>query len=454
MATNQELLDSVLDKLETNGIQNVRFEFLDLCSVARSKTIPARHFKRTTTSGILFPITFFACDPYLEMQCESKIWKKYTTADTVFYPDLSTFTILPWSKDTARVFVSASSIDGGDDVRLVDPRNILQAQLQDLAMKDLSILSAIEYEFWLVDEKTRVPINPDINGYSTLQFAKHQEFLSKIALNLFEAGVDVNCSQVEYGKGMFEITMEPSFGMKAADTAATLRTGVKEMSMQNGMIGSFMSKPFLDAVAASGHLNHSLWSPDGKTSKLSDPSRPHGLSDIGEHWIAGLLDHAPALSFLQAPTLNCLQRINISDIFVPTNASWGINNRTCAVRIKKGGSDGMYFENRLGSSAGNPYISLAATIAAGLDGINRELRLPPAVPIDILASDEGNVPAGAAPLPRDLESALKVLKNDEVMMNAMGTDFVDALECVRRSELKKVKGDKYAWARQLYFDYI
>lgn len=449
-------MEDVLKELNTKEIQNVRFEFLDTNSVARSKTIPVRHFSKAVNSGISFPVVIFASDPHLDINKKSPLLAKYLTSDMICYPDLTTFTTLPWVKNTARVFVSATpaSTSGNNNEVLLDPRSILKNQLEKLKAKDLSIFSSLEYEFWLVDEATREPVISGTNAWSTLRLAKHQQFIDQLVLNLLKAGVDIDSVQTEYGKGMFEITMEPSFGIRSADNAATFRTGIKEMAMQEGFVASFMTRPFESDVGASGHLNHSLWTPDGKTQMTADASRPYGLSEIGEYWVAGLLEHACALSFLQAPTVNCRDRISPNNM-APCNATWGVDNRSCAIRLKKQGKHGLYLENRIGSSAGNPYISLAATIAAGIDGIERKLSLPAPIPLDKLCTDEGHLPPDTALLPTDVESAIQCLRKDDVMMNAFGEDFVNNLESIRRFESEKItEEDKYASSRMLYFDYI
>ncbi|PIK55057.1 putative lengsin-like [Apostichopus japonicus] len=320
-----ELLAAVEKRIQDDNIKNIRFEFLDTNAVARSKTIPARHFKSTATSGILFP-----------------------------------------------------------------------------------------------------------------------------------AGVDIECVETEYAKGQFELVICPTFGIKAADNAATFRTGVKEMAMRNGFVASFMSKPYPKEGGSSGHLNHSLWSLDGKTPKTGDSSRPYGLSEIGEHWIAGLLEHAPALSFLQSPTVNCRDRVK-PDTFAPFNATWGVDNRTCAVRLKPVGAHGIYMENRMGSSAGNPYISLAATIAAGIDGSNVSylFHLQYRLTSHLILL---NTFPDTALLPADMEAAFQALKKDEILVSAIGADLVDALESVRRLEMTTFAADsdveKFELHRRMYFDYV
>ena len=162
------------------------------------------------------------------------MFQKYLYSDMVCYPDLSTFTVLPWVEDTARVFLSTSSVGEGDKVT-VDPRSIAKAQLTALEERKISLLSSFEYEFWVVEGKTRKTITEGLNICSTLRLAEHQSLFNNIAKNLYKAGVDIERFETEYAPGQLvnlKCRWTPSFGNRAADNAATFRTGVKEMAKQ------------------------------------------------------------------------------------------------------------------------------------------------------------------------------------------------------------------------------
>lgn len=454
---NRDLLENCLRKITEAEIKHIRFEVSDLHGIARSKTIPARHFQNLAKSGMLFPACIYCMDSVDEVIEDENI-QKNVWSDMMCYADLTTFTVLPWLKNTARVLISPSTACNGVEIA-VDPRNLALKQLSALKQKNLSILYSFEYEFWVFHEATRKPITDHHNSLATLRLAKHQEFFDRITENLYGAGIDVECVHSEHAFGHFEMPISPAFGIKSADNAATFRTGVKEMAIQDNYVASFMTKPDEGQDGAGAHLNHSLWSVDGKTPKFSDPSRPYGLSDIGEHWIAGLLAHAPALSLLQAPTLNCRHRFE-PGVFAPINATWGVDNRSCAIRWKERGHHGSHVEDRIGSSAGNPYISLAAMIAAGIDGIERQLPLPKYVPFDKSAQDEKNIPPGTELLPTKTEDALNALLSDQVMVTALGQEFVAFFEGLKRHEMKLFQeatqwgGSKINWEKRYYFEYI
>jgi len=200
-----------------------------------------------------------------------------------------------------------------------------------------------------------------------------------LSKDLEEAGVTVETLQTEVGKGQMEIVLKPEFGINGPDNCFKFRTCVKESLTSPGREweATFMARPIEDTIGSSGHYNHSLWK-DGK-DLMWDADTPSNLSEIAESWLAGLLLHAPALSALCCPTVNCWRRLH--QAFTPSSISWGKENRLCMVRVKTEGADGgTWLESRLGSAAMNPYLGLAGMIAAGMDGLRKNLKLQPEFP--------------------------------------------------------------------------
>ncbi|KAJ8039053.1 Lengsin [Holothuria leucospilota] len=453
------ILEDCLKRIEELGIKHVRFEFYDLNFVARSKTFPSRHFRKFVNSGIEYPALLFAFDTKGNLVKAVDFIKRTYFSNMVAYPDLSTFAVLPWVKDTARVFISAPTVDDGG-VLTIDPRSIALEQLKALEKRGMSLLSSFELEFTLLNGKTGTRVDEEMNCCSTLRLARHQEFFNMVSEHLYKAGVDIERVEAEGEKTVYELPTTPVFGIQSADMASTVRTGLKEMASQNGFTATFIAKPFEDSVVLAAHLNYSLWTLNGKTSLLNDSSRPFGLSEMGEHWIAGILYHIPALSALLSPTVNC-RHPRKSEEFNPSNATWGIDNRTCAVRIKPRGPHGVYIEHRAISSTSNPYIGIAAIIAAGLDGIDRKLPLPKPVPTNKHAADETSVPAETKSIPKDIESALQCLTEDEVLRDVFGPDFINAFKTIKLHEKETLLlhcnekcNDAFKWVREFFMEYI
>jgi len=269
-----------------------------------------------------------------------------------------------------------------------------------------------------------------------------------------EMGVNIITSNVEYGPGQFEIVYHHEFGLQAGDNAFTFKTGVKEIAQRHGLIASFMSKPWQDQCGSGCHYNHSLWSLDRKHAVFYDSERK-GLSQIGEYWLGGILAHARGLTVLHSPTLNCFRRFTDFS-FAPTLATWGEQNRTCAVRVKVNGEGGTYFEDRLGCGAANPYLLMAGIIAAGIDGIQRKI-VPPAKTMGVAYKDLDAGNKDRAQLPKSLAEGLEALQEDTVLCEALGRDFVKCFVALKKLEVdkgQKTKDHNLEMERELYFEFL
>jgi glutamine synthetase len=230
---------------------------------------------------------------------------------------------------------------------------------------------------------------------------------------------------IEGAAGQSEFAMSPIRGIQSADGVFRLKQAVKEMGRQQGYDVTFMSKPRRD-VGNGLHFNHSLWTTDGRNA-FHDPAGSNMLSELCLHWLAGLIEHGPAMTALLAPTVNCYRRF-ASPYMSPARFSWGIDHRLTSFRVKATSPSATYIENRPPSGSANPYLVLAATVAAGLDGIKRKLVCPP--PCDLEARF----------IPTSLEQTLTALEADKIMVEALGEEFVEHFVLTKR--LIEVKGLK------------
>ncbi|HZQ06880.1 MAG TPA: glutamine synthetase, partial [Anaerolineae bacterium] len=226
---------------------------------------------------------------------------------------------------------------------------------------------------------------------------------------------------------------------------------------RRGMMASFMTKPWIDQSANGCHYHLSLWR--GNRNAFVDTANPDGISEVCKQFIAGLIAHAPALTAFAAPTINCAKRYKLWS-FAPSNATWGFENRSVAVRVKATGDDRTHIENRLGCGASNPYLLMAATLAAGIDGIKQGMTPPPAV--EGVAYGMSGVPD----LPTRLEAALAALDEDTALKDALGAEFIQLFMAVKRHEIEKAKAaipdydsDSFKdtvdeWERSEYFEFL
>ncbi|XP_072046680.1 lengsin-like [Amphiura filiformis] len=332
MDSNNKLdqLAAVMKRINEDKVKFIRFEQTDIYSVARSKTIPAKYFCEKVIKGLPFFLGHLGMDVQGNQVEGTAYCAAVGYADALTFPDLNTYTTIPWCKNTGRILIEPTYLGKPVDAH---PRTLAQSQLLRLKETGFSLYSAHEHEFYLAHRNTLEPYTSGYNCKATIRNYQDPDVLHDFLSYLPEVGVDIETYCSEYGPGQMEITYKPAFGITSADIAHTFRTSVKEIALQHGYIASFMSKPYPLNSGSSCHFNHSLWDLKGEQSMMHDKGDPAALSDIAKNWIAGLVAHAPAVAVLMAPTINCLKRFQV-DSLAPVNASWGYDNRTAAIRVK------------------------------------------------------------------------------------------------------------------------
>jgi glutamine synthetase len=409
-----------------HGIEFIRFEQTDTHGISRSKTVPVKHFDYFARTGLNFLLGHLAFDAQGQVASGTGYLEELGFPDSLLKPDPETMQILPWVSNTARLLCEPYYLDGTP--ALAAPRLVAKKVLTELEAMGYRLLSGFEYEFYLADAATRQPPFPGIQIFATLRNYFNEPLLYDIMRHMASVGVDIITANAEYGPGQMEINFAPAWGVTAADHAFTFKNGVKEIARQHQMIASFMTKPQIDQSANGCHYHQSLWRADQNV--FLDTSREDGLSDVCRHFVAGQLLHAPAICALAAPTINCGKRFKPYS-FAPTNATWGIENRTTGIRVKATRTESTHIENRTGCGACNPYLLMAACVAAGIDGLKNTLEPP--LPMPAIAYGLGNV----TDLPIRLEDALDALEQDAVMRDALGPEFVKLFLAVKRHEVNK-----------------
>ena len=291
------------------------------------------------------------------------------------------------------------------------PRVVALKQLKRLEELGYSFYSAFEWEFRIIDRQTGKLLQQGTDAYCHLSFSQMEHVLFDIEHKLHTAGVDVETLEAEYGSCMYEFAVKPLTGIGAADTSFLLKSGMKEICQQRGYDCVFMAKPILHESGNGAHFNHSLW--DIKTGKgvLYNEGNPNNLSDVARHWIGGLVKNFRSIAALLAPTVHCYRRFHLP--WAPHIADWGLDDRSVSLRVMNKGEKGTYFENRVPSGSCNPYLVMAATIAAGIDGIENKLEPPK------------SMDKGAEEFPHTLAEALSCLEENEAMVQSLGREFVD-----------------------------
>ena len=260
---------------------------------------------------------------------------------------------------------------------------------------------------------------PDPNAWVVNRWGKHYDLFCDLTGLLNEMGVEVSSLMPKYCPGQWEFTTNPQEGVLGGDVAFYVKNAVKDFFQTQGYHVTFMTRPKAGWVTSGLHLNHSLWSveSEGQKSVMQDKTDPDQMSSTARHWLAGILTHAPAITALCCPTLNCYRRL-----FCRARArksSLGVDNRNALICVRKV-LDNVFFENRLPSGSCCPYLALAATVAAGLDGLDRKLECPQPMDVD-----------KAGDLPKTLAQALDALEKDEQLCSLLGDRFVS---CYTRSK--------------------
>ena len=437
--------------IDARDLIAVRFEQTEMTGISRSRIVPVYNFEEVAKNGMNYALAFLILDTSADFIMESVYGKAQGFGDAVAFPDFDTFVVLPWHARLGRILLeptyNGKPIEG-------HPRVVARRQLEKLRGLEISLLSAHEFEFYLLNKETLQPINDDVNANATTRYTPIMGLLNDFMEYLPQVGLKLERLESEMGPGQLEITFKPAFGLRAADNAHTFKTSVKEIALLKGYVATFMTKPFQDKFGSSAHFCHSLWDAEGKKSLLYDESDPTKLSEVGKHWVAGLVAHAPAITVLMSPTVNCLKRFK-PFTGSPINATWGMDNRSAAIRVKVNGEKGTYIENRIGAAGGNPYLSLAATVAAGIDGIVNKLELP-VEPKN--AYDEEDIPPNTQPLPTNMEDALQAFLDDKVICDALGEEFVKCFTAAKKHDIKVekealAKGEEN-WEFNYFFRYL
>ena len=434
--------------LKDNQVKFVLAQFVDIHGVAKTKAVPVSHFEDILTDGAGF--AGFA------------VWglgQEPHHPDYMAIGDLSTLSLVPWQPGYARI-VCNGHVAG--EPWPYDTRYILQQQLARLADKGLRLDTGLEPEFMLLVRQPNGSFCPadssdtlDKPCYDYKGLSRSRAFIEKLVDSMIAVGIDVYQVDHEDANGQFEINFTYSDALTTADRMVFFRMAAGEIAREMGIICSFMPKPLGNRTGSGMHIHMSIADSAG-TNLFKDKSdkRNLGLSEMAYHFLGGLLAHAPALAALAAPTVNSYKRLVVGRSFsgatwAPAYISYGDNNRTSMVRVPYG-----RLELRLSDSSSNPYLATAATIAAGLDGIER--RLDPGEPHNFnhytLSADELR-DRGIKVLPQSLNESLNTLEEDPLFASALGEKFIQEFVAIKRMEWVEYHRHVSDWEVNRYLEF-
>jgi glutamine synthetase len=364
--------------------------------------------------------------------------------DFVLHPDMSTLRLVPWQEGTALVMCDVVW-ESGDPVT-ASPRQVLARQLDRLAERGLTAYAGTELEFivfrdsyeeaWAKGYRELAPTNQYNVDYSMLGTARIEPLLRRIRRGMAGAGMYVESAKGECNLGQHEIAFRYAQAMTTCDNHSIYKTGAKAIAAQDGYALTFMAK-YDKREGNSCHIHLSLRSTQGEPVFSGDG--PHHFSPLMEHFLAGQLACLRELTLLYAPNINSYKRY-VAGSFAPTAVAWGLDNRTCSMRVVGHGGLALRVENRAPGGDVNPYLAVAGMIAAGLYGIEHELPLPPEFAGDAYRSDLPRVPAS-------LRDAAELFAGSEMARDAFGPEVVAHYLNAARIELEAFDGAVTDWER-------
>ena len=437
MTTSKDNPAAAASLLAEQGVRAVRLLFTDLHGVARGKDIPVGHFAGMCEEGVAFCAAVMGTD----LHHTPVVGGEEGYVDLAIQPDLKTLRQVPWQPEVAWCLGEAWTLDGADHWPAC-PRALLQRAIDAYAARGLEPIVAPELEFFLAERDPSAPnglrryVDEFSRVYTVGAVSDPREIVLRMLLWCDELGLQAFAANHEFMNSQYEINVKHSGALDAADRAFMLKAAVKEIAVREGMLATFMGRPFADQGGSGFHLHLSLAGPDGRNA-FADEGGPDGLSPLAAQFIAGVIEHAQGLQALLGPTVNSYKRI-LPDSLAPTHANWGHDNRTAFCRVPNERGSRARVEIRTADGAACPHLITAALLLAGLDGIERELTPPEAVVGDSYRMDDAH--AGST-LPANLGAALDALEADTVLTERLGAQLVATFVAMKRFEVERFAKD-------------
>lgn len=440
---NQQNIDYVLRSVEQRDIRFVRLWFVDILGRLKNFAISPEDLEVAFEEGIGF---------------DGSAIEGFATpeeADMLAFPDASTFQILPWRPShngVARVFCDVCTPDRKPFAG--DPRDALRRMFRkaEKAGYLLNVGAELEY-YYFPDEHTPEPL--DNVGYFDLSVSDAARDLRRnTVLTLEKMSVPVEYTFHAAGRSQHGMSLRHAEALSMSDAITTAKLIIKQQAYESGCHASFMPKPLAGEDGSAMFLHQSLFDHDGNNVFWGEDDERYHLSDVAKHYMAGILAHAREISAITNPTVNSYKRITTGGDSVPQYATWGLRNRASMVRIpvyKPGKQLSTRIELRSPDPMANPYLVNAVTLAAGLDGIERKLELPPEATAETLKlNGRQMLEAGYTPLPRSLKEALDVFEDSQFMKDALGEHIHSFFLKKKRAEWHKFESTITEWEIKHY----
>ena len=458
MGARGSLQAAELDELVARGeIDTVLVVFPDLQGRLVGKRVTGHYWVDHMDSG-REPV--HACNYLLAVDTDMTVLPGFRYAnweqgygDVALQPDLTTLRRIPWLEATALVMCDALDEETGEPVE-VSPRRILQRQVERAASLGYTTMFASELEFFMFKESLDeaaakgfadlTPHSHVVEDYHILQTTRDEYVIRAIRNGVDGAGIPVEFSKGEAGKGQHEINLVYSTPIEMADRHVIYKNAAKEIASQFGRAITFMAKYAEDEVGSSCHIHSSVWNYDASESLMPEAGAKSELSAVFRGWLGGQIACGRELAWMYAPTVNSYKRYQ-PESWAPTALAWSVDNRTCGFRVVGHGSS-LRLESRIPGADANPYLAYAATIAAGLHGLENALDPPPRFDGNAYAAPE------LARVPSSLVEAIDAFAQSKVAIDAFGADVHDHLLNLARQEWLSFSRAVTDWERRRNFD--
>ena len=434
---------AILKECRDAKVAFVNLQFTDLAGAVKAVTIPLTKLDSAIDDGIWFDGSSI------------EGFTRIAESDMYLVPDLNTFAILPWTKggDTVTARIICDIYTPGGKVFSGDPRAILKRQIERAREMGFTFNTGPELEFFLLSRSDgEFEVLPhDRAGYFDLTADKADEVRKQMTTTLSELNIDVEALHHEVAFGQHEIDFHYSDALTTADNATTLRYAVKTVAIRNGLIATFMPKPFAGINGSGMHVHQSLF--HGEENAFFDPAGPYKVSKLAQQYIAGQLAHVKEFSAVTNPLVNSYKRL-LPGFEAPIYIAWGQVNRSALIRIPsytKGRDSSVRAELRSPDPSCNIYIALAAMLAAGLEGINKDMAPPKPIDENIYEFSPEEVQRyNIDALPGSLLEALDEMERSELMREVLGEHTFQLYQRAKRAEWNEYAAYISRWERDRY----
>jgi glutamine synthetase len=429
-------------------ITSVRLLYPDLHGVARGKDVPKAEFEHAVEHGLCFCSAVMGTD----LRHTPVVGGEHGYPDLIARPDLSTMVTLPWEPGVACCLADLEPAAGG--AAICDPRGAVRRAVQRINELGFEPIVGPELEFFLVvrDPALLGGVRRHVDRLSMVYTVGPQAdpggLVRRMTEDLAALGLEATAVNHEFMNSQYEINLRHSGAVVAADRAFRLKSAVKDIAALNGLIATFMGKPFNDQGGSGFHLHVSL-ERDGRNA-FTDMDGDHGVSEPLRAFTAGVLRHAPALMAFLNPTINAYRRLQ-PDSLAPTHANWGWDNRASLIRIPPERGAATRVEIRVGDGSANPYLAIASVLLAGAAGLRDQLVPPPPVAGDAYRADPAVI---GQELPRTLEAALDALEQDATLREGLGEEIVSTFLAMKRFEIERHRAWVSDWEVAEYLDHL